>query len=76
MSLPATAQRAATGQEITALYQQMNARLFRQGQRAATVVITHIVTKGTVDSRVLKVLEEKDRIQEALIAAVKAEVKR
>ena len=58
------------------LYQQMNARLFRQGQRAATVVITHIVTKGTVDSRVLKALEEKDRIQEALIAAVKAEVKR
>ena len=40
------------------------------------MVVTHIVTKGTVDSRVLKVLEEKDRIQEALIAAVKAEVKR
>ena len=54
----------------------MSARLFRQGQRAAIVVITHIVTKGTVDSRVLKALEEKDRIQEALIAAVKAEVKR
>ena len=58
------------------LYQQMNARLFRQGQKAETVVITHIVTKGTVDSRVLKALAEKDRIQEALIGAVKAEVKR
>lgn len=58
------------------LYQQTNARLFRQGQKASTVVVTHIVTKGTVDSRVLKALEEKDRIQEALIAAVKAEVKR
>ena len=58
------------------LYQQMNARLFRQGQKAETVVITHIVTKGTVDSRVLKALAEKDRIQEALIDAVKAEVKR
>lgn len=58
------------------LYQQMNARLYRQGQKAETVVITHIVTKGTVDSRVLKALSEKDRIQEALIAAVKAEVKR
>lgn len=58
------------------LYQQMNARLYRQGQKAETVVIMHIVTKGTVDSRVLKVLSEKDRIQEALIAAVKAEVKR
>jgi SNF2 family DNA or RNA helicase len=58
------------------LYQQMNARLYRQGQKAETVVVTHIVTKGTVDSRVLKALAEKDRIQEALIDAVKAEVKR
>ncbi len=57
------------------LYQQMNARLYRQGQKAETVVITHIVTKDTVDSRVLKALSEKDRIQEALIEAVKAEVK-
>ena len=57
------------------LYQQMNARLFRQGQKAETVVITHIVTKNTVDSRVLKALTEKDRIQEALIDAVRAEVK-
>jgi SNF2 family DNA or RNA helicase len=57
------------------LYQQMNARLYRQGQKAETVVITHIVTKDTVDSRVLKALSEKDRIQEALIDAVKAAVK-
>ena len=57
------------------LYQQMNARLYRQGQKAETVVIMHIVTKGTVDSRVLKALSEKGRIQEALIDAVKAEVK-
>ncbi len=56
------------------LYQQMNARLFRQGQKAETVVITHIVTKDTVDTRVLKALAEKDRVQEALIDAVKAEV--
>ena len=56
------------------LYQQMNARLYRQGQKANTVVIIHIVTKGTIDSRVLKVLKEKNRIQEALISAVKAEV--
>ncbi len=56
------------------LYQQMNARLFRQGQKASTVVITHIVTKNTLDARVLKVLSEKDRIQESLIEAVKAEV--
>lgn len=57
------------------LYQQMNARLYRQGQQAETVVITHIMTKDTVDSRVLRALSEKDRIQEALIDAVKAEVK-
>ena len=57
------------------LYQQMNARLYRQGQTADTVVIMHIVTKETVDSRVLKALSEKDRIQEALIDAVKSEVK-
>ena len=56
------------------LYQQMNARLFRQGQTAKTVVITHIVTRGTVDGRVLKALADKNRTQEALIAAVKAEV--
>ena len=57
------------------LYQQMNARLYRQGQTADTVVIMHVVTKDTVDSRVLRALSEKDRIQEALIDAVKAEVK-
>lgn len=56
------------------LYQQMNARLYRQGQKAETVVIIHIVTKDTVDSRVLKALSEKDRVQEVLIDAVKAVV--
>ena len=56
------------------LYQQMNARLFRQGQKSETVVIMRIVTKDTVDSRVLRALAAKDRIQEALIDAVKAEV--
>ena len=53
------------------LYQQMNARLYRQGQAASTVVIQHIVTKGTLDTRVLAALKQKDRTQEALIEAVK-----
>ena len=53
------------------LHQQMNSRLFRQGQTAATVVIQHIVTKGTLDTRVLSALKKKDRTQEALIDAVK-----
>ena len=49
----------------------MNARLYRQGQAASTVVIQHIVTKGTLDTRVLAALKQKDRTQEALIEAVK-----
>jgi SNF2 family DNA or RNA helicase len=56
------------------LYQQTNARLWRQGQSAKTVVIQHIVTKGTIDERILKVLSQKDSTQAALIDAVKAEV--
>ena len=53
------------------LYQQANARLWRQGQKN-TVVIQHIVTKGTIDERILKALSEKDSTQQALIDAVKA----
>jgi SNF2 family DNA or RNA helicase len=54
------------------LYQQTNARLWRQGQQSETVVVQHIVTKDTIDERVLKALSEKDRTQAALIEAVKA----
>ena len=56
------------------LYQQTNARLWRQGQRAGTVVIHHIVTAGTIDEQILKALEGKDRTQNALIDAVKAQL--
>lgn len=56
------------------LYQQTNARLWRQGQAANTVVIQHIVTKGTIDEQILKALRKKDGTQAELIAAVKAEV--
>lgn len=54
------------------LYQQTNARLWRQGQSAETVVITHIITKGTIDERIIKALKTKDISQSALIDAVKA----
>lgn len=54
------------------LYQQTNARLWRQGQESDTVVIRHIIARGTIDERILKVLTEKDRTQAALIDAVKA----
>lgn len=54
------------------LYQQTNARLWRQGQSSGTVVIEHIVTKGTIDERILKALSLKEVSQNALIDAVKA----
>jgi len=53
------------------LYQQANARLWRQGQKQ-TVVIHHIIAKDTIDERVMKALEDKDVSQAALIEAVKA----
>ncbi|WP_449460617.1 SNF2-related protein [Streptococcus suis] len=56
------------------LYQQTNARLWRQGQEAETVVIQHIVTEGTIDEEILKALGNKDAQQERLIEAVKAQV--
>ena len=54
------------------LYQQTNARLWRQGQISGTVVIEHIITKGTIDERILKALSKKELTQNALIDAVKA----
>jgi SNF2 family DNA or RNA helicase len=57
------------------LYQQTNARLWRQGQTADTVVVQHIITKDTIDVRMLKALSAKDRTQSTLIDAVKADLK-
>lgn len=56
------------------LYQQTNARLYRQGQSSDTVVIMHIVAKGTMDEQIIKALKKKDNTQSALIDAVKAEI--
>lgn len=53
------------------LYQQTNARLWRQGQ-TNVVTIHHIITKGTVDEDVMAALEQKDMTQEKLISAVRA----
>ena len=55
------------------LYQQLNARLLRQGQKH-TVVIGHLVTEGTVDEDILKAIERKDNTQSAMIDAVKARI--
>lgn len=54
------------------LYQQTNARLWRQGQTANTVVIQHIITKDTIDANILNALKSKDTTQAELISAVKA----
>ena len=53
------------------LYQQTNARLWRQGQQH-TVVIHHIITDGTIDQRIMAALRQKDKTQTALMDAVKA----
>lgn len=53
------------------MYQQTNARLWRQGQ-TQVVTVHHIVCKDTVDGDVLRALEHKDTTQQNLIAAVKA----
>ncbi len=54
------------------LYQQTNARLWRQGQQNKTVVVQHIVTAGTIDEDILDALTSKDASQKRLINAVKA----
>ncbi len=56
------------------LYEQVNARLWRQGQSSRTVVVTHIVTENTIDERILQALSAKSRTQEALISAVRASI--
>ena len=56
------------------LYIQTNARLWRQGQESETVIIRHIVTKGTIDERIMKSLVRKEMTQDSLLEAVKQEV--
>ncbi|MEY8762498.1 MULTISPECIES: SNF2-related protein [Clostridium] len=53
------------------LYQQANARLYRQGQKQ-NVIVHHLVAKGTMDEDVMKALQNKEVGQEALLQAVKA----
>ena len=55
-------------------YQQANARLHRQGQKE-TVIIHHLIAKGTVDEDVMKALGNKEVNQNMLLEAVKARIK-
>ncbi len=57
------------------LYQQTNARLWRQGQQAESVVIMHLTAVHTVDEDIMEVLEGKDKTQAAMMRAVKARIK-
>ena len=54
-------------------YQQANARLDRQGQ-TEPVIIHHLVAEGTVDEKVLSILQGKEKNQNALLEAVKAQL--
>ena len=57
------------------LYQQTNARLWRQGQSSKTVIIIHLITTGTIDEQILTALSEKNLTQQSLLDAVKADLK-
>ena len=56
------------------LYQQTNARLWRQGQQADTVIIHHIITRDSIDEQIMDALHRKDKTQTALIDAVKVQL--
>ena len=56
------------------LYMQCNARLWRQGQKAKTVVIKHILTEGTIDRQIYEALLNKHVTQSALMNAVRAQI--
>jgi SNF2 family DNA or RNA helicase len=56
-------------------YSQTVARLYRQGQVSETVSVFHILTAGTMDERVMKIIKGKHQGQEALMSALKTELK-
>jgi len=53
------------------LYQQANARLDRQGQ-TKPVIIHHMITVDTIDTKIIRSIEGKAVTQDALMEAVKA----
>lgn len=57
------------------LYQQANARLYRQGQTKC-VVVHHLVVQDGLDQDVLGALDTKKDTQNALLEAIKARVER
>lgn len=57
------------------LYQQFNARLYRQGQNEH-VIIHHLIMKDTEDESVIKSLQNKDKKQEGLMQSIKAKIEK
>ena len=55
------------------LYQQANARLYRQGQEKP-VVVHHLVVQDSIDMDVIDALDAKKDGQDALLDAIKARV--
>lgn len=55
------------------LYQQFNARLYRQGQ-VRGVVINHLILEGSHDEDVINALESKDKNQNLLMESIKAKI--
>ena len=55
------------------LYQQFNARLYRQGQQNH-VIINHLILQGTHDEDVIRALKTKDKTQSSLINSIKAKI--
>lgn len=55
------------------LYQQFNARLYRQGQKNH-VIINHLILQGTHDEDVIRALKNKDKKQNALMDSIKAKI--
>ena len=57
------------------LYQQAVARLDRQGQ-TMPVINSRLIAKGTIDEEVLAALERKSSVQDAMMEAVKARIRK
>lgn len=56
------------------LYLQANARLHRQGQKEK-VFIYHLISKGTVDEKVVDILKSKNATQQSLLEALMAKIR-
>jgi SNF2 family DNA or RNA helicase len=58
------------------LYQQANARIFRQGQQAQRVFIHRLIVAESADERVVEVLNDKGETQDKLLEWLKTKIKK